>query len=269
MRIYGNRYRKGDDVSTNRMAFWGVIPAPVRGDQTLTDKAKLLYADLSALADEKGYCWACNEYLAQLYKCGERTISRCIAQLAELGFIRIETVPIKGGRKSTERRIFLGVFGTGKSDLAGVDKIGEVANFGEAGVDKNGEATPYCNSYGITGMNKRNDNNPHTPKGGMGRSVPKWKPDRFEKFWEYYRKNVRDENRSGAVKAWDKLKPDDDLIAEIGRALVKLGRTEAWIRGIGKPYASTFLNGRKWEDAHEVCIESDKTGGWAEDPEVI
>ena len=242
-------------MSNINMAFWGVIPAPVRGDQTLTDKAKLLYADLSALADEKGYCWASNEYLAQLYKCGERTISRCIAQLAELGFIRIETVPIKGGRKSTERRIFLGVFGTGKSDLVGVDK--------------NGEATPYCNSYGITGMNKRNDNNPHTPKGGMWRSVPKWKPDRFEKFWEYYRKNVRDENRSGAVKAWDKLKPDDDLIAEIGRALVKLGKTEAWQRGIGKPYASTFLNGRKWEDADEIYIENTDSGGWAEDTEVI
>lgn len=264
MRIYGNRYRKGDDVSTNRMAFWGVIPAQVRGDQTLTDKAKLLYADLSALADEKGYCWASNEYLAQLYKCGERTISRCISQLADLGFIRVEIVPVKGGKLHTERRIFLGIFGETR-----VDKIGKVADFGEARVDKNGEATLYCNSYGITGMNKRNDNNPHTPKGGMGRSVPKWKPERFEKFWAYYRRNVRGENRSGAVKAWDKLKPDDDLIAEIGRALVKLGRTEAWMRGIGKPYASTFLNGRKWEDADEIYIENTDSGGWAEDTEVI
>lgn len=164
MRIYGNRYRKGDDVSNNRMAFWGVIPAPVRGDQTLTDKAKLLYADLSALADEKGYCWASNEYLAQLYKCGERTISRCISQLADLGFVRIETVPVKGGKQHTERRIFLGIFGETR-----VDKIGKVADFGEARVDKNGEATLYCNSYGITGMNKRNDNNPPiVPQEGTG-----------------------------------------------------------------------------------------------------
>ena len=67
----------------------------------------------------------------------------------------------------------------------------------------------------------------------------------------------------------DKLKPDDDLIAEIGRALVKLGKTEAWQRGIGKPYASTFLNGRKWEDADEIYIENTDSGGWAEDTEVI
>lgn len=248
-------------MSNNQMAFWGVIPAPVRGDQTLTDKAKLLYADLSALADEKGYCWASNEYLAQLYKCGERTISRCISQLADLGFIRVEIVPNKGSKGNVERRIFLGIFS--------IDKIGSTANFGETGIDKNGETTLYCNSYGITGRNKRNDNNPHTPKGGMGRSVPKWKPERFEKFWAYYRRNVRGENRSGAVKAWDKLKPDDDLIAEIGRALVKLGKTEAWQRGIGKPYASTFLNGRKWEDADEIYIENTDSGGWAEDTEVI
>lgn len=243
-------------MSDIKMAFWGVIPAPVRGDQTLTDKAKLLYADLSALADEKGYCWASNEYLAQLYRCGERTISRCISQLADLGFIRVETVPVKGGKQHTERRIFLGVFGTDTCKKR-VDKIGEVANFGEGRVDKNGEATLYCNSYGITGMNRSNDNKPPIiPQGDVRASgrkkTAKWKPERFDAFWEYYRRNMRGENRSGAVRAWDKLKPDDDLIAEIGRALEKQKATELWSRGVGIPYASTYLNQRRWEDAAEI-----------------
>lgn len=244
-----------------KMAYWGVIPAPIRGDQTLTDKAKLLYADLTALSDETGYCWASNNYLAQLYRCGERTISRSISQLADLGFIRVEIVPSKERTGNIERRIFVGV--------SGIDKIGRTANFGETGIDKNGETTLYCNSYGITKMNRRIDNNPHTPTGGIAGIVPKWKPERFDDFWRYYRTHVRGENRSGAVKAWDKLKPDDDLITEIARALVKLCRTEAWKRGIGKPYASSFLNGRRWEDADAIVIESDEAGGWAEDTEVI
>ena len=206
-------------MSDNKMAFWGVIPAPVRGDQTLTDKAKLLYADLSALADEKGYCWASNEYLAQLYKCGERTISRCISQLADLGFIRVETVPVKGSKQHTERRIFLGVFGTDTCKKR-VDKIGEVANFGEGRVDKNGDATLYCNSYGITGMNRSNDNNPHNPP--CKKTGATWLPERFEKFWQFYPSGGSGKgSKRQAARAWDKLKPDEALLAEIGRALEK------------------------------------------------
>lgn len=53
----------------------------------------------------------------------------------------------------------------------------------------------------------------------------------------------------GAVRAWDKLKPDDALIETIGRALQVLKVTPAWRDGVGIPYASTFLNGCRWEDA--------------------
>lgn len=240
-------------MSETKMAFWGVIPAPVRGNQTLTDKAKLLYADLSALADEKGYCWASNEYLAQLYRCGERTISRCISQLSDLGFIRVETVPIKGGRKSTERRIFLGIFGVDKNGKTGVDKNGEAASFVHAGVDKNGEATLYCNSYGITGMNRSNDITPYNPPCKTG---PIWKPERFEKFWAFFPKgNSGKGSKQRAAAAWDKLKPDDQLLSEIAKALEKQKATEMWSRGVGIPYASTYLNGRRWEDAAEIGTE--------------
>lgn len=78
------------------------------------------------------------------------------------------------------------------------------------------------------------------------KTVPDWKPERFEGFWAYY---PRGENRMGAVRAWDKLKPDDALIETIGRALQTLKASEAWREGYGIPYASTFLNQRRWEDA--------------------
>lgn len=97
---------------------------------------------------------------------------------------------------------------------------------------------------------------PYNPPIGDGAEKPKrkrsaktepdWKPERFEGFWAYY---PRGENRMGAVRAWDKLKPDDTLIDTIARSLEILKATEEWQRGIGIPYASTFINGRRWTDA--------------------
>ena len=101
---------------------------------------------------------------------------------------------------------------------------------------------------------KAYNNPPYSPPKGDGaeprkqrsKTTPTWKPERFEGFWAYY---PRGENRMGAVRAWDRLKPDDALIETIGRALQVLKASPAWRDGGGIPYASTFLNGRRWEDA--------------------
>ena len=43
----------------------------------------------------------------------------------------------------------------------------------------------------------------------------------------------------------------------MGEALQRDKRSEMWQKGIGIPYASTWLNGRMWED--EVVSEADRT----------
>lgn len=102
---------------------------------------------------------------------------------------------------------------------------------------------------------------PISPPGGKrGRREAKntadWKPERFEAFWAYYRTRVRSEDRQAAIRAWDKLTPDDALIARIGRALEKQIASESWQAGIGKPYASTYLNRRRWEDVEDLPAPS-------------
>ena len=99
-----------------------------------------------------------------------------------------------------------------------------------------------------TQRNKDLKNTPLPPKGERSVSMPKWKPEAFERWWTYYRKHGRGENRAGAVKAWDRLKPDDDLIRTMGQALMAQVKGEQWRRGVGVPYASTWLNNRRWED---------------------
>ena len=85
------------------------------------------------------------------------------------------------------------------------------------------------------------------------KSVPKWKPERFEKFWAFY---PRGEARKNAVRAWDKLRPPDALIDEMAVALQRQMESEEWKRGIGIPYASTWLNGRRWEDVQKAPAAS-------------
>lgn len=117
--------------------YFSIIPAPVR-DAPVPDKAKLLYAEVSALAEDTGYCWASNAALAERLDCSERTISRSISQLSEIGVIRVETVPRADRSGGKERQIFVGAF-----VQTGVDKNGETSGGhdknGETGHDKNGE----------------------------------------------------------------------------------------------------------------------------------
>lgn len=72
--------------------------------------------------------------------------------------------------------------------------------------------------------------------------------ERFEAFWSFYRDKycIADHSRAGnkgrARTAWNKLKPDKTLIGRMGAYLLAEMATETWGRGIGIPYASTFLN---------------------------
>lgn len=90
---------------------------------------------------------------------------------------------------------------------------------------------------------------PIVPQRGRARRAPKkepdWKPERFAAFWKSY---PRGESKQAAIAAWDKLKPDDELLIIMARALKRQMQKEEWRRGIGIPYASVWLNQRRWED---------------------
>ena len=69
--------------------YYAIIPASIRYDSELTPNAKLMYGELTALSNEKGYCWASNAYFSELYKVSNVSISKWISQLQKKKYIDI------------------------------------------------------------------------------------------------------------------------------------------------------------------------------------
>lgn len=75
--------------------------------------------------------------------------------------------------------------------------------------------------------------------------APAWEPEAFERFWKAY---PRGEDKAGARREWDLLKPDRELMLVMSAALERAKASDEWRRGIGIPYAVRWLKNRRWED---------------------
>lgn len=86
-----------------KRSYYAVVPANVRYDKNLSSGAKLLYGEITALTNEKGYCWATNNYFAGLYDVSKVTISTWIKQLIENGYITSEIKYKKNSKEILKR----------------------------------------------------------------------------------------------------------------------------------------------------------------------
>lgn len=87
--------------------YYAIIPASVRYDKSLTPNAKLLYGEITALCNEKGYCWAGNDYFAGLYDVSKTSISKWISALRDSGYINIQLEYAEGTKQILHRYIRL------------------------------------------------------------------------------------------------------------------------------------------------------------------
>ena len=67
--------------------------------------------------------------------------------------------------------------------------------------------------------------------------------DQFEMFWKSYPKKTAKES---AKKAWIKIKPNDELIVKITKAVKDQKLSDREQQFI--PHAATWLNNKRWED---------------------
>lgn len=91
-------------------AYYAIIPANIRYDSNIPPNAKLLYGEITALCNEKGYCWATNDYFAKLYNVSKTSISKWISCLIDNGYIA-RKFEYKDGTKEIQTR-FLSLLNT-------------------------------------------------------------------------------------------------------------------------------------------------------------
>lgn len=84
------------------------------------------------------------------------------------------------------------------------------------------------------------------------KNIKKCSCESFDLFWNAYPKGKR-KAKQAALKAWNKLNPDDMLLKNILSALEAQTKSEQWTKDNGKfiPYPATWLNDMRWEDEPE------------------
>ena len=83
-------------------SYYAILPATIRYNPDLTMFQKILYAEITALTNAKGYCYASNSYFEKLYLLSKSTISRNINQLVKLGFLK----SVIDKNNSNQRRLY-------------------------------------------------------------------------------------------------------------------------------------------------------------------
>ncbi len=79
-------------------SYYSILPAAVRYSKDLTDFQKILFSEITALANKDGYCSASNGYFAELYGKEPENISRHISKLESTGFLRRFVVKNEAGQ---------------------------------------------------------------------------------------------------------------------------------------------------------------------------
>ena len=84
--------------------YYAIIPASVRYDNELRPNEKLMYGEITALANSTGQCWASNNYFAELYDVTPQAVSGWINDLKKKGYIEVDII-YKDNTKEIKNRI--------------------------------------------------------------------------------------------------------------------------------------------------------------------
>ncbi|PQE65329.1 helix-turn-helix domain-containing protein [Enterococcus faecalis] len=188
--------------------FYAIIPAIVRYDNQLNGNAKLLYGELTALANERGYCWATNQYFASLYNVSKRTIISWMKQLEKRKYIKIQVFYKPDSKIVDRRHIYILPFPIdtefytpseenfityGKNHHEGGEE-----NFTTPGEENFTENNTLLNN---TENNTKNKKNSVEPSSTM--------PELFEKVWQTYPKKTN--KKKAREQFLKKFKTEEDL----------------------------------------------------------
>jgi uncharacterized phage protein (TIGR02220 family) len=85
-------------------SYYAILTADVRYDENLNANEKLLFAEITALTNATGQCWASNNYFARLFNVTPQAVSKWINKLKKLGYIEVEMKYDENNPKVISRR---------------------------------------------------------------------------------------------------------------------------------------------------------------------
>ena len=85
--------------------YYAILTSEVRYNQNLTPNAKLLYAEITALINMNGVCFASNSYFANLYGKSKTTVSKWVSELVKEGFVEVKLTYKEGSKEIDNRYI--------------------------------------------------------------------------------------------------------------------------------------------------------------------
>ena len=85
--------------------YYAILTSEVRYNQNLTPNAKLLYAEITALINMNGVCFASNSYFANLYGKSKTTVSKWVSELVKEGFVEVKLTYKEGSKQIDNRYI--------------------------------------------------------------------------------------------------------------------------------------------------------------------
>jgi len=203
----------------DKPSYYAILTADVRYDKTLKPLARLLFAEITALCNKEGYCWASNQYFADLYEVDKTTVSGWIGQLKTRGYLTVQLEYKEGSKQILNRYM--------KINGEGIDEITKTSFQKDVDpIDQKTKGNTKTNTKTNITVNNVDD---------------------FDSFWKFY---PRKASKDAARKAWEKLRPDQhimQMIADNVRERVEKGEwrkdNQSFIL-----HASTYLNQKRWED---------------------
>ena len=92
--------------SEQKPSYYSILTADVRYHDKLSPFDKLLYSDITALTNKKGYCNASNKYFSKVFNKSIRAISRSISTLSDNSLITTTLIRDENN-EIVERKIYL------------------------------------------------------------------------------------------------------------------------------------------------------------------
>lgn len=213
-------------------SYYSILTADVRYDKRLKPNEKLLFSEITALSNKRGYCNASNNYFAQLYDVTTVTASNWVNHLKDRGYIDVEM--IYDGKQIKERRIFVNSNPIKENFNTPKEKVEDpIKNNFKGGIKE--KFKDNITRFNNTSKNKQLEED-------------------FEKLWKLY---PRKEGKKKAFEAYKRAIKNGTTNKEIQTGIVNY-LTQIRVQRTNKQYikqGSTWFNGECWNDEYNVGQE--------------